>query len=417
MNRSSLKENVDALIAIMQSQKYGDGTILNYRRVFRKFIDYCNALDIETIDEITAIEYVNKTTGNKLTDLASVEKNTKIYKVLLRAMRMLEEYYRTGAFISRFSRFQKNIEPHPFWNNIYIDFIHYLQTNCDYAESTISHKEITIRQMLNILIQRNINSLQEIDSNIIEMLLSHFIHESSKSVMHRIGEIKQFFQYCFDYGLSQNNLVYLIPEITIRHTSKIRVSWTNEDVKKLLNSIDRSSPVGKRDYAILLLACVLGLRAIDIVRLELSDFDWERKVIIVRQKKTGKTIVLPLLNDIGWAVIDYIKNGRPNTEDQRLFIRLNAPFEGFSKGGALGRIFSIRAHEAGLRINRDCRYGIHSLRHTLGSLLLEKGTPLQVISQIMGHSSVQSTETYLRINMSGLSMCPIDPEKVFNDEV
>lgn len=271
--------------------------------------------------------------------------------------------------------------------------------------------------MLNILIQRNINSLQEIDSNIIEMLLSHFIHESSKSVMHRIGEIKQFFQYCFDYGLSQNNLVYLIPEITIRHTSKIPVSWTNEDVKKLLNSIDRSSPVGKRDYAILFLACVLGLRAIDIVRLELSDFDWERKVIIVRQKKTGKTIVLPLLNDIGWAVIDYIKKGRPNTEDQRLFIRLNAPFEGVSKGGALGRIFSIRAHEAGLRINRDCRYGIHSLRHTLGSLLLEKGTPLQVISQIMGHSSVQSTETYLRINMSGLSMCPIDPEKVFNDEV
>ena len=77
MNRSSLKENVDALIAIMQSQKYGDRTILNYRRVFRKFIDYCNALDIVTIDEITAIEYVNKTTGNKLTDLASVEKKNK----------------------------------------------------------------------------------------------------------------------------------------------------------------------------------------------------------------------------------------------------------------------------------------------------------------------------------------------------
>lgn len=80
MNRSSLKENVDALIAIMQSQKYSDGTILHYRRVFQKFIDYCNALDIVTIDEITAIEYVNKTTGNKLTDLASVEKKQKYIK-------------------------------------------------------------------------------------------------------------------------------------------------------------------------------------------------------------------------------------------------------------------------------------------------------------------------------------------------
>ena len=416
MNKSSLKENVDALLAIMQSQNYSERTILEYKRVFNRFINYCNSSNIEEIDEMTAIEYVNKITGNKLTDLATAEINTKSYKIHLRAMQMIEEYSRTGSFISRFSRFQKNIEPHSLWNNIYTDFLHHLKSNCDYAESSISHKEITIRQMLNILIQRNINSLREIDSKIIEMLVSHFIHESPKSVTHRIGEMKQFFQYCFDCGLSQNNLAYLIPKITIPHTNKIPVSWSSEEVKKLLDSIDRSSPVGKRDYAILLLACVLGLRAVDIIRLELSDFDWERKVIIVRQKKTGKTIVLPLLNDIGWAVIDYIKNGRPKTEVQRLFIRLNAPFEGLSKGG-LGRIFSIRSHEAGLRINRDCRYGIHSLRHTLGSLLLEKGTPLPVISQILGHSSVQSTETYLRINMSGLSMCPIDPEKVFNDEV
>lgn len=416
MNKSSLIENVDALLSIMQTQNYSKGTILGYRRVFNRFINYCNSSNIEEIDEMIAIQYVNKITDNKLTDLATAKTNTKSYKIYLRAMQMLEEYSRTGVFISRFSKFQKKIEPHPFWNNIYTDFLHYLNSNCDYAESSISHKELTVRQMLNILIQKNINSLQEIDSKIVEMFVSHFIHESSKSITHRIGEMKQFFQYCFDYGLSQNNLAYLIPKIATPHTNKIPVSWSSEEVKKLLDSIDRSSPVGKRDYAILLFASVLGLRAVDIIRLELSDFDWERKVIIVRQKKTSKTIVLPLLNDIGWAVIDYIKNGRPNTGVQRLFIRLNAPFEGLSERG-LGRIFSHRSHEAGLRINRDCRYGIHSLRHTLGSLLLEKGTPLPVISQILGHNSIHSTETYLRINMSGLSMCPIDPEKVFNDEV
>lgn len=417
MHISSLKENVDALLAIMKSQKYSDVTINLYKRVFSKFIDYCITSKYEIIDQITAIEYVNKITGNNLTNLATAELKTKNYKIYLRAMQMLEEYSRTGTFISRFSKFLKKSEPHPFWNNTYAEFLHYLKTNCDYAESTINHKELTIRQMLNILIQRNINSLQEIDTKIIEMLVSHFIHESSKSVKHRICEMKQFFQYCFDFGLSKINLAHLIPEIKVPLINKIPVSWTSEDIKQLLNNIDRSSPVGKRDYAILLIASLLGLRSIDIINLELSDFDWERKIIIVKQKKTGKTIVHPLLNDLGWAIIDYIKNGRPTTEDQHLFIRLKAPFVGFTSGYGIGRIFSIRAREAGLRINRECRYGIHSLRHTLGSLLLEKGTPLPVISQVLGHTSVQSTETYLRINMSGLSLCPIDPDKVFNDEV
>jgi integrase len=74
-------------------------------------------------------------------------------------------------------------------------------------------------------------------------------------------------------------------------------------------------------------------------------------------------------------------------------------------------------HDAGLRVKRGERCGIHSLRHTLGSLMLEKETPLPVISQILGHRSIQSTETYLRINMSGLAECPIDPEKVFDHEI
>ena len=80
-------------------------------------------------------------------------------------------------------------------------------------------------------------------------------------------------------------------------------------------------------------------------------------------------------------------------------------------------IFTFRIHNAGLRIPRGKNCGIHSLRHTLGSILLEKETPLPIISQILGHQSIKSTSTYLRLNMKGLAECPIDPDKVFNDEI
>lgn len=98
-------------------------------------------------------------------------------------------------------------------------------------------------------------------------------------------------------------------------------SWSADEARQLLDSIDRTSSTGKRDYAILLIACRLGLRACDICRLQLEDFNWETKEIHLIQKKTQNAIVLPLLNDIGWAVIDYIKNGRPKTRDSHLFIR------------------------------------------------------------------------------------------------
>ena len=228
--------------------------------------------------------------------------------------------------------------------------------------------------------------------------------------------MKQFFQYCFDHNLSNENLSYHIPDLSTPHQSKIPASWNAEEAKQLLDSIDRSSISGKRDYAILLIACRLGLRAVDLANLELSDFNWEAKTITVRQKKTRNTITLPLLNDIGWAVIDYIKNGRPESEDNRLFIRMNAPFTGM-ESGAFTNIFVKRMHAAGLKVKRGEKCGIHSLRHTLGSLMLEKETPLTVISQVLGHKSIQSTEVYLHINMAGLYECPIDPEKVFNHEV
>ena len=109
MNKSSLIENVNALLSIMQTQNYSKGTILGYRRVFNRFINYCNSSNIEEIDEMIAIQYVNKITDNKLTDLATAKTNTKSYKIYLRAMQMLEEYSRTGVFISRFSKFQKKL--------------------------------------------------------------------------------------------------------------------------------------------------------------------------------------------------------------------------------------------------------------------------------------------------------------------
>lgn len=416
-NDLTIKACIEKILETMHDLGYSKGNIEAYEHSYNTFLKFCNQNNYTYFREEIALEFLKQTYDLELKCLVYDNVNTKHYRWRLRHLRVLSEYSRNQIFISKFSKFHKPVEKDDYWNKLYTLFMNHLKNDCDYADSTIRSKELTIRTTMNFLIQLDIHSLDEISPKIINKIISKFIHESSKSVTYRIRHLKQFFTFCFDNNLCRNDISSIIPDVTIPHAAYLPASWSADEAKQLLDSIDRTSSTGKRDYAILLIACRLGLRACDICRLQLEDFNWETKEIHLIQKKTQNAIVLPLLNDIGWAVIDYIKNGRPKTRDSHLFIRAIPPYNALAGSSAIENIFTFRIHNAGLRIPRGKNCGIHSLRHTLGSILLEKETPLPIISQILGHQSIKSTSTYLRLNMKGLAECPIDPDKVFNNEI
>ncbi len=182
----------------------------------------------------------------------------------------------------------------------------------------------------------------------------------------------------------------------------------------MLQSIDRGNPLGKRDFAILLMVAKLGIRVGDLKAIKLSDLSWHSMNICIKQQKTGSSVIFPILDDIGWALIDYLKHGRPTECSSKfLFVRLLAPYEAFrEKRANLHSIITKYTRAAGINIPKGNRHGLHSLRHTLASTLLEKGTPLPVISDILGHMNTKSTSIYLRTNMKGLRQCALDPESV-----
>jgi site-specific recombinase XerD len=184
---------------------------------------------------------------------------------------------------------------------------------------------------------------------------------------------------------------------------------------KLLESIDRQNPKGKRDYAILLLVTRLGLRVGDIRALKLTDLNWERKLITIVIQKTKQLLELPLLEDVGWAIIDYLKNGRPETTSSTIFIRHNAPYDAFSENNSLQKMLTRHMVKAKIEDMDDQKHGLHSLISTLALSLLENGTPLPIISEALGHQSIQTTRFYLKIDMNGLRNCVIDPEEVCHE--
>ena len=414
VQKLTIEECVEAILDEMSKLGHQPSTIVQYRSRFNRFIKYCKKQNEVYFTERLAVKYLDDVYGIKLTDFADEQVFHKHKTMYLRAMKLLGQYNRDQTFSVRFSRYYKPIEQHEFWFPLYEAFMNEL-SHRDITPSTIRRKEFAIRNAIEYFLQKNIQSEQQISMHVIDGLVSTFIAKTPKSFSHEIGNLKEFFRFLYHEKKLSFNIEGLIPDIKQPHYASIPASWEAEDIQKILNAIDRGSPVGKRDYAMILLACRLGLRSSDIINLSLDHLNWETKEIRLYQRKTGNFLVLPLLKDVGWALIDYLKNGRPVTGSKKVFIRHQPPFVGTMDSTNMNRIFTKAIHVAGLSIPKGKPCGIHSLRHTLGRILLENEVSLPVIAGVLGHQTIKSTETYLKINIEKLFQCPLNPEEVFNE--
>lgn len=175
----------------------------------------------------------------------------------------------------------------------------------------------------------------------------------------------------------------------------------------MLECIDRGNPKGKRDYAMILLSARLGLRASDVCQLKFSEMCWEKNLIVLTQKKTKRNIALPLLPEIGNAIIDYLKYARPISDSPYIFLQLGHRKERVNESSLYSMVRQY-LKIAGIKNLENKKCGPHALRHSLAAALLEKKAPLPVISEVLGHESTESTKSYLRIDIKSLRQCALD---------
>ncbi len=235
-----------------------------------------------------------------------------------------------------------------------------------------------------------------------------------KTVLAMLTTLRTFLRFLHEAGYHPHDLSGAVPRLRAGRYDRIPSVWPADTVQRLLAAVDRGNPTGQRDYAILLLAARLGMRVGDIKGLTLSALHWETKTITWTQQKTGRATVYPLLDDVGWAIIDYLKHGRPPTSLPVLFVRHQAPFEAFGPHANLHALITKYTRRAGITMPAGARHGLHALRHTLASTLLEHNMPLPLIAEILGHLSTQSTQSYLQVDVAGLQRCALNPEEVWN---
>lgn len=236
------------------------------------------------------------------------------------------------------------------------------------------------------------------------VLLSAFVTEragaglAKTTVREGCGVLRVFLRYAHREGVLRRDLSGTVewPQAYRLATIPRSISWA--DVERVLAGVDRRTPCGKRDYAILLLLVVYGLRGREVAALTLDDIDWRRERLAVPERKAGHSTAFPLSPPVGQAIADYLRNGRPDTTDRHVFFRAVAPRRplGAAAVSACARSYLL---EAGIDVPRP---GSHTLRHTCVQRLVDAEFSLKEIGDFVGHRSAGSTEIYAKVAVEPL---------------
>jgi len=409
MKKQFLEDLLHDLEQEMLRLGYTSGSMQFYRRHWQALVKFAQERGETFYSEQLGMDFIENHFQIFQKDLNHILSQSEVQK--LRIIRVVGDFQLHRTILRRYYK-HKQILTEP----SFVAISNRFKSSCidkDYSKVTIDHYVKQSAQFMDFLASQGVIDCKGISLDLIHAYIKTLAGYSYKTVEQNICSIRAFLRFLLEIEIIQTDFATKTPMVQARKQTRIPSVWTVNELKRLIDVIDRKSPKGKRDYAIILLACRLGMRCSDIKQLKIKNFCWEKKSLVFTQSKTKLPTSLPLTSEIGWAVIDYLKYGRPKVDTPYLFVRHLAPFLPFSESDHLCQLirsYMQLAHIPTLKKRR----GMHSLRHTMASMLLEKDTPLAVISNILGHTNVDSTDVYLKVGMKKLRECPISFEEASN---
>lgn len=403
MVNENVRLAIQSIFDAMRAAGYSERTINYYRQNYDRLLQYLEENDISEFTDQVGLCYLSNRYGIPIEDF--YQKQPSRITNNIRSLKVLWDYIHLGSVCfdkkSTVDLFQC---PAPMKDG-YEAFVKV------YPNSAHRNNKY-VRRFITYLEDKGITTYDGIEPELIKSFLKLYVGCVPKTIATVAGNLKRFFRFLHSEGYLQTDFSNCFMKARVARNANIPASWPAEDIKRLLHVINREDSTGKRDYAIILLLTQLGLRISDIRNLRFENIDWAHKKLRFTMIKTGHIQELPLPDEVGWAIIDYIKNGRPQTTSDYVFVRAVAPYIPFSVNNNFMKELRKYMKYAGIDIVKDQHMGTHSLRSSVAKGMLEKGTPLSTISTVLGHVTVSSTSHYLKIDLSRLRQCVLDPEEV-----
>lgn len=401
-NDLPIPELIEQLDAYMVSLGYTASTLRHHRQAW-------NALKNMALAE--GATHFSKELGFKLLrehyKIDPYESNLSEYKSVVRRSVMLLLEFRISGTIAK--HLPKGDYDFPTGFKATGDKFMESLKESNFASGTLYNYRKFIYRATSFFVNHGIIDFVNLNNDLINLYIKTFAGLSKSYISANVNSLSKFLDYAHEQGYTDKTFSF--PSITVYKDRRVPEYYTADEVCKILSSIDRGNAMGKRNYAMVLLGARYGLRISDIISLKLSDLDFENNLINIVQQKTGKPLTLDILPDVGWALIDYLKNGRPSVECENVFLRHAHPYKEFHKGETMQYMLRQYALSAGVKkAGTEKRCSFHMLRYSLASDLIQQGVSLTTISGILGHSELNVTTLYTRLDVPQLKACALEVE-------
>ena len=385
------------------TQNYGadSKTAQAYIRIADDFQRHVSDKDPSVLPELDVQEYYGLTVGVPPFE-APLSKSKERYA---RAIRMIHSILHNEEPKRRYINYPLRF-PAPFQD--ILSRYETIMRDDQKSHGTIRTRSGRMKVFFVFLADRECVALEDITPELfadyVSSLRDRYSSQGKASILYTI---RNFFSYDeFSDMLSFDPLPFLTGIHSKKH-ERLPSFYTADEVKRILNAVDRNTQWGKTAYLMMLLACVYGLRSSDIKALVFSGINWERRTITILQFKTHREVSLPITDEVLFALLDYIKNARPRVNSPYVFIRLRKPYVPYSMDDHFGDKILPYFEIAGVD-TKGKHHGLHSLRHSLATNLFESGTPVNEIAVILGHTSAASTKTYVWSDIERLRIAALE---------
>ena len=387
------------VISYFQKLSYSETRIAQYKSAWQRVITFIEENKIFYYDATVGEAFIYAFLGVRSYDALS-----QWEKDIIQCTNVLTEFLDTGNIKFRQSKKFRKLDGAV--GKLMQDYITYKMT-FGVSTITVDNYKYHLQQFLHYLENCGIYDVNRINRS----LLLNYVSQSgfcTPYVRHRnMSVLKGYLRFLYDKELTEFDLSKAIPKDKYVKQPKLPSTYSKDEVNAMIAVIDRGNPKGKRDYAMILITARLGLRATDVCTLTFNSILWEQNLIVLEMNKTKKRIELPLLQEIGDAIIDYLKYGRPKSELPYIFLHVTTPYDHLNRA-TLHSMVCLYLRRAGIAYTDIRKHGPHALRHSLAGILLEKKTPVPIISEVLGHTSIESTRYYLRIDINSLRQCALE---------